>query len=134
MSGRTHFLCARATLWLSTLLPAAVMAEGAVRVLACEVQQQCDAAGQCESRQQVLEFRMEPKSLNADGSGEFRLQYRDKQMPMRSLSEAGPFVWSDGQDRYTVLASSETQFLLHTLTLDDKPHATIQFMRCSFRQ
>lgn len=112
----------------------AVYAEGAVRVLACETTLQCDAAGHCMPHAEAIEFRMEPKALNADGSGEFTLQYRDAELPMQALSEIGPFVWTQQQDRYTLLASSDTQFLLHTLALADEPRATLQFMSCSLQQ
>jgi hypothetical protein len=115
-------------------LCASVMAEGAVRVLSCETMQRCDAAGQCEPHQETLELRMEPKALNSDGSGEFLLQYGDEEaVPVQALSEAGPFVWSRAQNRYTLLASSDTQFLLHTLSLSIEPEATVLFMTCSFR-
>lgn len=134
MSKVAEFPRAVATLLLGASLPAVAVAEGAVKVLACEVTQQCDADGQCEPRPQSREFHMEPISLNADGSGQFTLQYDGNAVPMQALSEAGPFVWNEGQHRHTLLASSETQFLLHTLSLTDKPSATIQFMTCSFRQ
>lgn len=116
------------------LSPALALAEGAVRVLSCQVTQQCDAAGQCSAHDESVEFRMSPEAQRSDGSGDFTLQYRGEEFPMTALSDIGPFRWEDELDRYTLLASSENQFLLHELSLAGTPAATIQFMRCSFRQ
>jgi hypothetical protein len=126
-SGSALLLC-------GALMPAIALAEGAVRVLSCQITQQCDGAGVCEPHDEAIEFRMEPQAQHSDGSGEFTLRYRDQELPMAAQSEVGPFTWSQQQDRHTLLASSETRFLLHVLSLADEPKATIQFMNCSFRQ
>jgi hypothetical protein len=133
MTRLANFYRAMLTPLLWGAMCSSVMAEGAVRVLSCETTQRCDAAGQCEPHQETLELRMEPKALNSDGSGEFSLQYGDEAVPVQALSEAGPFVWSREQNRYTLLASSDTQLLLHTLSLSVEPEATVLFMACSFR-
>lgn len=131
---KTRTRCPVAVLLCGLLMPVVTVAEGAVRVLSCEVVQQCNASGVCEPHKEQLEFRMEPKAQRSDGSGDFTLRRDDEEFPMTALSDAGPFVWNQQQDRYTLLVSSETQFLLHILSLDDTPHSTIQFMQCSFRQ
>jgi hypothetical protein len=121
------------TLLLSAALPALVWAEGAVRVLNCQTTQVCDAIGHCRTDGETLSLRMTPKALRSDGSGEFMLHYQDRDVPMETLSEAGPFVWQLEHDRYTLLANSSTQFLLHKLSLAAEPTASVQFMTCSFR-
>jgi hypothetical protein len=118
----------------ASLLSLAVHAEGAVRVLDCKTMQRCDAAGSCEARSEAIEFRLEPQALADDGSGQYLLRYRDVEVPMQALGEAGPFVWSVGSVRYTLLVSSETQLLLHALELAAAPATTIDFLECSVRQ
>lgn len=108
--------------------------EGAVRLLDCRVVRVCDAAGNCEAATDAVAFRMEPVQVGQDGSGRYELQYGDTETAMNSGSEIGPFVWTVGEERHTLLASSETNFLWHRLTLDPLPAATVRFLTCAIRQ
>ncbi len=118
----------------ASLLSVYACAEGAVRVLDCKVTQRCDASGSCEAHSDAIEFRLEPQALADDGSGRYLLRYRDAEVPMQALSEAGPFVWSRDKVRYTLLVSSDTQLLLHALTLAPAPASTVDFLNCAARQ
>lgn len=117
-------------LTLSALTPLA-LGEGAVRTFDCRLTQTCDAAGRCETASGEVEFRMTPEALAADGSGTYRISYRDVQASMAAASLAGPFHWSTDSERNSLLASSETEFLWHRLILAPAPHAEIHFLRCA---
>lgn len=119
---------------VTALFPALAGSEGAVRVLDCSVEQVCNAAGNCRPGSGQVSFRTEPVSLGADGSGIYTLSYGDIEAEMEAQSPAGPFFWTVGNERDTLLASSETRFLWHRLTFDQVPEATISFLQCAFRQ
>jgi hypothetical protein len=116
------------------LLPTAGWGEGAVRLFDCTVVQVCDAAGNCEATTDAVVFRMEPVQVAQDGSGRYELQYGDTETAMSSVSDIGPFVWTVGAERHALLASSETNFLWHRLTLDPVPAATVRFLTCTIGQ
>lgn len=116
------------------LLSTAGWGEGAVRLFDCTVVQVCDAAGNCEAATDAVTFRMEPVQVDQDGSGRYELQYGDTETAMSSVSDIGPFVWTVGDERHALLASSETSFLWHLLTLDPVPAATVRFLTCTIRQ
>lgn len=119
---------------LVLLVPVGAWPEGAVRHFDCSVARVCDAAGACEKGSGQVTFRMEPVETGADGSGNYALSYFDTEASMQALSAAGPFFWTVGEERDALLASSETQFLWHRLTLDPVPEATIRFLTCTLRQ
>jgi hypothetical protein len=114
------------------LLPVGAWAEGAVRLLDCAVARVCDAAGACDSGTERVTFRMEPVETAADGSGRYGLTYGGTEADMDALSAAGPFLWTVGPERNALLASSETRFLWHRLTLEPAPEATVRFLECTF--
>ena len=116
------------------LMPNAVWGEGAVRLLDCRVAQACNAAGSCQAASGAVAFRMEPVQVGLDGSGRYQLHYGDTEAAMDALSDVGPFVWTVGEERHTLLASSETNFLWHRLTLDPVPAGTVHFLTCTIRQ
>jgi hypothetical protein len=117
-----------------TLLPAFALAEGSVRTLNCHLTQSCDDAGACKAADQSIAFRLEPITLAADGSGHYTLHYNDQSADMQAPSEAGPFFWQQGNERNTLLVSSDSHFLWHTLTLAATPTAQVRFLTCSVRQ
>jgi hypothetical protein len=119
---------------VAALVPALAGSEGAVRILDCSIEQVCNAAGNCRPGSGLVTFRTEPVSLRADGSGTYALSYGDVEAEMEAQSPAGPFFWTVGNERDTLLASSETQFLWHQLTFELVPEATIRFLQCAFRQ
>ena len=129
---------AASPLWLLALILTTftymTMAEGAVRELDCISLQTCDTKGYCQTETQEVKFSMEPLAVNDDGSGSFAIHYNSYQAPMTSLSFAGPFHWTVGNERHTLLASSETHFLWHQLDTSGSPSARIQFMQCRFTQ
>jgi hypothetical protein len=122
----------------------AVVAEGAVRIFDCNVTQVCDAAGACQPAADSITFRMAPVTLDATGAGQYLLSYGDRQeLPMQAVSEIGPFLWSDGsggnngsnsEERNTLVISSGTQLLWHTLSLTEMPDASIRYMDCGLQQ
>jgi hypothetical protein len=116
------------------VLPVAALAEGAVKQLACEVVQICDGGGNCESAAGDVHFRMEPVSLDAVGGGEYTISYESTQVAMQASSDIGPFVWSVGTERHALLASSETEWLWHRLSLAAGPEATVRFLVCALQQ
>jgi hypothetical protein len=134
---RNRWTRCRRQLWVlgcAALLPVAGWGEGAVRLFDCTVVQVCDAAGNCEAATAAVAFRMEPVQVDQDGSGRYELQYADTKTAMSSVSHIGPFVWTVGEERHALLASSETNFLWHRLTLDPVPAATVRFLTCTIRQ
>ena len=123
-----------AALVLIGLLPGAAWPEGAVRFLDCSTVRVCDGAGDCRAESLQTTFRMEPVETRADGSGSYTLGYGATQAGMAAISDAGPFFWTVGTERHTLLASSETQFLWHRLTVAATAEATVRFLTCTFRQ
>ena len=119
---------------LVTLIPAIVKAEGAVRLLDCSIVKVCDGTGECRAESRKLNFRMEPITVQSDGSGRYTLRYGTSAATMEASSTAGPFLWKVREQRNALLASSETEFLWHQLELDPTPRATIRFLKCSFHQ
>ena len=119
---------------LCVVLASGASGEGAVRVLDCTTSRICDAAGNCEPEAAERTFRWEPIQTQADGAGTYTLTDGDTEVPMQALSDAGPFFWSVGSQRNTLLVSSETQFVWHRLTLEPVPEGTVAFLTCAFRQ
>ena len=119
-------------LGLAVGVPAAALAEGAVKVLRCSVARVCDGAGLCEAGSGEIEFRMEPQSVEASRAGRYALHYAGETADMQALSDAGPFIWSIGGERHALLASSEREWLWHELSLEPAPKAVIRFLACSF--
>jgi hypothetical protein len=121
----------------------AVYAEGAVRIFDCNLTQVCDAAGSCQSTTDSITFRMAAVTLVSAGGGQYLLSHGDRrELPMQAMSEIGPFVWSDstagadGTDtdqRNTLVISSETQLLWHTLSLAASPSSNIRYMNCNLQ-
>ena len=119
---------------LVALLPCVALSEGAVRLLDCTVVTICDGSGNCEEASDQVTFRMEPVVFEASGSSRYPLSYRDTQAEMSAMSDTGPFFWTIHEERAALLASSETEWLWHRLTLGPVPEATISFLVCSFQQ
>ncbi len=119
---------------LLTLAPAGASAEGAVRVLACDSTRVCDTVGECRSDAGSLTLRMAPQALDADGSGRYALTLDGDVLPMQAVSEAGPFLWQQADTHYTLLVNSNTEFVLHALSLSPQPLATLRYLRCTVRQ
>ena len=109
------------------------LAEGAVRVLECKSVQLCDTTGTCAAAAGEVVFRMTPVSVDADGAGSFTMQYDSSLADMQALSGVGPWYWVSRQQRHTLLASSDTRFVWHTLSLTPEPEAQTRFLNCSFR-
>jgi hypothetical protein len=118
----------------AALASALAHAEGAVRVLECRVTHDCDDAAVCQDADQSVEFRLEPITLAADGSGSYTLRYEGRTAAMQALSEAGPFHWQQETQRHTLLVSSETHLLWHSLDFDSAPMTRIRFLDCTLRQ
>ena len=116
------------------LLSNAVWAEGAVRLLDCRVVRVCDAAGNCQAATEAVAFRMEPAQVGPDGAGRYQLKYDETEVAMEALSDAGPFVWTVGDEHNTLLVSSQTQLLWHRLAVSPVPAATVRFLECAIRQ
>ena len=119
---------------MSCLLAQNSQAEGAVRELSCEYERVCDAAGNCQDEDGTMIFTMEPQTVADDGAGSFVIHYGDSQAPMQAAGYAGPFSWTLPGEQHTLLASNETRFLWHQVTLAPQPQATIRFMRCRLTQ
>jgi len=94
----------------------------------------CDAGCACMTVSGKVSFRMEPLDIGSDGAGHYKLSYRGKQAKLEALSNIGPFYWSDGTERHTLLISSEHQFLWHRLRMDPAPEASIYFLTCNYLQ
>src|SRR5690606_36033248 len=116
------------------MVPCAGWAEGAVRQLDCTTVRICDAAGLCESGSGQTSFRMEPSSLDPDGAGSYALSYGNIQVGMKAITQAGPFFWINGNERNTLVASSETAFLWHSFTIDQEPDSEVRFLTCRLHQ
>jgi hypothetical protein len=124
----------RPLLILAVFLPVAVWPEGAVKLLQCEFIRVCDAAGNCAPEDGRISFRMEPDDLGAGGAGKYSLSYQDNMAQMQAVSDSGPFLWNLGSERNALIASSENEWLWHSLTLEPVPGSDIRFLRCSFQQ
>jgi hypothetical protein len=126
-----------ATLPLAIFLasfPLDASAEGAVKVFDCVITKSCDASGTCKPVSEQTSFRMEPVNLLADGSGSYVMVRDGEKADVQALSFAGPFYWGTVDERNTLLASSETEFVWHRLELTPAPVAHIQFMNCVLSQ
>lgn len=119
---------------VTLLLPAAAWSEGAVKIFDCTVAQVCDGAGSCEAGSGHVTFRLEPVELEADGSGRYALSYDNHQAEAQAMSDLGPFFWTLGEERDTLLISSRTEFVWHRLALGPTSEATVRFLTCSFQQ
>lgn len=110
-----------------------VGAEGARLRLECTVVRVCDARGACEPGAGAIEFRLAPLGLDADRGGRYTLEYDGGRAEAEAPSEAGPFLWTIGTERNALLASSETEWLWHRLTVEPAPQATVRFLECAVR-
>ena len=133
LSVRKGFAIA-AGIGLASLLSGALRAEGAVKLLECEVARVCDAGGVCNAGSGAVSFVMEPDDLEDGGAGSYTISYRDTEAAMRAITDAGPFLWTIGRERHALIPSSETEWLWHALDLEARPTATIRFLVCSFQQ
>lgn len=115
-------------------LAAEAWAEGAVKLLECDVVRICDALGACQASSGEVSFRMEPQEIQASGAGDYTISFAGTQAPMRAASEAGPFLWTNGSERHALLASSETEWLWHELEIAAAPVATVRFLVCTLQQ
>jgi hypothetical protein len=127
-------LAALSVFGFTALLPGVVLPEGAVRLLECTIAQACDAGGSCQPASGRVSFEMAPVDRDASGATRYALSYEDTQTEMLAMSDAGPFLWTVRDERNALLASSQTQWLWHRLSLDPLPAATIRFLTCAFRQ
>ncbi len=109
-------------------------AEGAVKLLECDIVRVCDASGSCDAGSGDVRFRMEPVELAVGGAGSYRISYGEFQSPMQAMSDVGPFVWMADSERNTLIASSDTEWLWHELELGAAPRATVRFLSCTFQQ
>lgn len=116
------------------LTPLPTLAEGAMRVLECSIEKQCDSSASCTPDSGELVFNMEPIKLDENGAGSYEVSYANNRYEMKAMSYAGPFIWNTGGDTNTLLANSETKFLWHRLTLSSNPEANMQFLNCAFTQ
>ncbi len=120
-------------LFVMFLSPTVVLAEGAHRYFDCTTTLLCNETGACEAASDSLTFHLAPLDAGEDGSGNFMLSYQDQEVVMQALSDAGPYIWRLGNDRHTLLASSETAFLWHQLILDGRPESRIRYLHCELR-
>jgi hypothetical protein len=111
-----------------------VHAEGAMRILDCEFVDKCNAALACTPESGAVTFRMEPQSLDGNNAGIYLISYGDTRTEMQGLSYAGPFYWRTESAMNTLVASSETEFLWHSLELVQTPVTVIRNMHCRFLQ
>jgi hypothetical protein len=110
------------------------VAEGAVRQLDCRVAQVCDGAGRCRAGTGNIAFTIAPVSLAAGGAGRYTVDYGDvRAAAAEAWSDAGPFFWLVGSERNTLVASSETEWLWHRLSIEPAPRATVSFLSCWLR-
>jgi hypothetical protein len=109
-------------------------AEGAVRIIDCAIARVCDAAGACEPGSRHVAFRVAPIDVDAAGAGRYGLSYAEIDVEGDAFSAAGPFFWTVGNERDTLVASSETQFLWHRLIVDSTQQVTISFLTCALSQ
>ena len=109
-------------------------AEGAVKLLECEIVRVCDAGGHCDAGSGEVRFRMEPVELAPGGAGSYQISYLDVQASMQAMSDIGPFVWTVDSERSALIASSDSEWLWHELDLGAAPQATVRFLSCTFQQ
>jgi hypothetical protein len=109
-------------------------AEGAVKLLECDIVRVCDAGGICDAGSGDVQFRMEPVELAGGGAGSYRISYGEVQFSMQAMSDIGPFVLMADSERNTLIASSDTQWLWHELELGAAPRAAVRFLTCTFQQ
>lgn len=114
-------------------MPGTGWPEGAVKLLDCSVALVCDADGSCEAGSELVTFRMEPLETEVGGAGRYTIRYADVETAMEAVSDIGPFFWTVGGERDTLVASGETKWLWHRLTVDGGPEAAIRFLTCSFQ-
>ena len=126
--------CCHTLLAAALLCPLVANAEGAVRVFDCRVTDVCDADAKCATANDTVVFRMEPQTVDAQGAGRYTLRYNDFAVDMEALSDAGPFHWRQASSRDTLLASSETRFLWHSLDLSAQPTASLRLLNCTLQQ
>lgn len=123
-----------AVLGVAALASPAVLGEGAVKLLDCEIARICDDAGECRAGFGRVRFRMEPIELGAGGTGRYTISYNDTRTGMQALSDAGPFVWNTELERNALIASSADRWLWHHLRLDRLATPEIRFLDCTFQQ
>ena len=116
------------------LAPLHVLSEGAMRILECSIEKQCDSSATCTPDSGDQAFNMEPIKLDDTGAGNYLISYAHTNSEMKAMSSAGPFIWNTGGEIHTLLANSETKFLWHRLSLSAKPQASMQFLNCAFTQ
>jgi hypothetical protein len=109
-------------------------AEGAMKLLECDIVRVCDARGICNAGSGGVRFQMEPVELAAGGAGSYRISYGEVQSSMQAMSDIGPFVWTADSERNALIASSDTEWLWHELELGAAPRATVRFLTCTFQQ
>jgi hypothetical protein len=118
----------------AVLMPQVLLAEGAVRILECAISSTCTASLACTPASGAVTFRMEPRSLDGNNAGTYVISYGETQASMQGLSFAGPFHWRTDSAMHTLLASSETEFLWHSLELSQPPVTVIRDLQCRFLQ
>jgi hypothetical protein len=133
-SGKATGMLTCMLLAFAALVPQMLLAEGAVRILDCEIAGTCTATLECTPASGAVTFRMEPQSLDGNNAGTYVISYDDTQASMQGLSYAGPFHWRTDSTMHTLLASSETQFLWHSLELSQPPVTVIRDLKCRFLQ
>ena len=116
------------------LLPITALAEGALRILQCSLDQRCDGEISCSPESGDVVFNMEPVMLDDKGAGSYEITYEENQSVMTAMSFAGPFFWRTEGEMHTLLANSESRFLWHKLSLSPQPIASMQFIDCAFTQ
>lgn len=116
------------------LLPITSLAEGALRILECSLDQRCDTEISCSPESGDVVFTMEPEMLDDEGAGSYVISYAGKKSAMTAMSFAGPFTWNSEGEIHTLLANSENRFLWHKLSLSPTPEASMQFLDCAFTQ
>lgn len=124
----------RMGLVISVLMPGLLQGEGALRVLDCNKVLVCDESLTCQTESGQVVFNMEPLNLDENNAGSYTIRYDAVQVPMQGLSFAGPFHWRLDNGMHTLLASSESDFLWHSLTIDPQPVTTIRKLDCRFMQ
>ena len=107
------------------------MAEGAVRVLNCQVVNTCDANGSCGAGLRNVSFRLDPVSVGSQGEGSYVISYDDVSADMFMQSFEGPIIWSEGRDDVqTLMVSGQTTLLwIHTQGSDPQSLA-VEFLDC----
>ncbi|NDV00775.1 hypothetical protein [Pseudoroseicyclus tamaricis] len=115
------------------LLAAPAHAEGARQVFDCTITQRCGDTGACAPGSDDVTFTLLPEETEADGGGMYRIEWAGEIAEMWADSSFGPFLWADGDDRHTLLISSETSLLWHILDTA-RADASVAFMTCAVTQ